>query len=207
MGGNIYNLEDFRKNSVLKQEGGYNLVPAEMIKGFFESQRGSGPDLFVVVHYPNGKDAHTLMRGWIPPTPEKESDYPVSALADRQALLLNGLSEHADKARLELKRKSSVYQAQLSHGYNVLLLRSRDGVIGCGWYDNAHTEYKGFRLAAFMLYALGILNADRDPVFGDAAYRYLPYAGDGLLNTEEADRIIFRVLGKLVAESHEDAHL
>lgn len=198
----LLNFNPDSLSAILSHKGGYALVPTEAIKAFYESLRGIGPDLYVVAHFSRSEEETpptVLMRGWVPPLPGyKNGD--IETLQQKQTLLLEYLTATVQSGEVTaaLKRPSDIYQRQIQHGYNLVFLCCKDGYIGCGWYDHAHTPQKGGRLAAFLLYALGLLNADQDPVLWSAAYRYLPY-DSSLGSVEDADKALYLSLYQLAA--------
>ena len=175
---------------------GYNVVLPEMIALFFEYMRGIGPDAFIVKIYQDDHTTHEIMRGCVP-----TEAYDRIKIREAQISLEAELDVQSIDAAKSIKgRVSRIYQNR-NHGNDVVFVKCKDGIVGCGWYDSAHTVRKGLKMAAFMLYALGSLNGPTDETLLTAVYNYLPY--DSELTSAEADKaseFIVRVVGKQAAD-------
>lgn len=176
-----------------KEADGYRLVLPTTIGRYFEHARGIGTDLYVVKHY-TAKGSSELTRGYVP----TGSIQNATELRQRQKELTSRLDSDRNAAMLSINAVADVYQNRTSE-YSTVFVKCKDGVIGCGWYDHANTKRKGLRLAAFLLYALGIINAENDPTLWEAAYRYLPYDSE-MGSTGAADKIILDTLKEEVVE-------
>jgi hypothetical protein len=176
-----------------KEADGYRLVLPATIGKYFEHARGIGTDLYVVKHYTT-KGSTELTRGYVPTGNIQNA----TELRQRQKELTSRLDSDRNTAMLGIQAVTDVYQNRKSE-YSTVFVKCKDGVIGCGWYDHANTKKKGLKLAAFLLYALGIINAENDPTLWEATYRYLPYDSE-MGRTDVADEIILSTLKAEVIE-------
>ncbi len=190
------NIIQFRPTAhfSFEKRDGYNLVPAEIIAHFFQYMRGIGPDAFIIKHYVFTEDATfsaqtEIMRGCIP----TETTIDRRIIRQHQQELEVELDTHAVEAKSRIKEYTSkIYQRQ-HRGNDIVFVRCQDGIMGCGWYDSAHTTRKGLKLAAFMLYALGSINNDAHLL--TAVYNYLPYDSElTIAEANQASDIIVKLL-------------
>ena len=177
-----------------REKGGYILVAPEIIGRFFEYMRGIGPDAFIIKKYTKREDGvvvgSEIMRGCVP-----TEAYNRTIIRQKQRQLEAELDARAIEAFDAIRgRIARNYQIR-NHGNDVVFVKTNDGIVGCGWYDSAHTIKKGLKMAAFMLYALGILNAKNDNDLFRAVYNYLPY--DSELTSTEAEKASAIIMGYL----------
>jgi hypothetical protein len=163
---------------------GYNKVLPITIGKYFEHARGVGTDLYIVKHYTNS-GATELTRGYVPTGTVNNA----AELREKQIKLEKMLDDAKDAATEYITAPTKVYQSR-NEEYAIMFVPCKDGFIGCGWYDHAGTKKKGLKLAAFVLYAYGVINAGVDEVFWEVTYKYLPYDSE-LGRSEVADKIIF----------------
>ncbi len=190
---NIIQFKPATAHFSFEKRGGYNLVPAEIIACFFQYMRGIGPDAFILKHYVFTEDAtlsnHSeIMRGCIPTEAIDRR-----TIRQHQQELEVELDTYAVEAKERIKEYASrIYQRQ-HRGNDIVFVRCQDGIMGCGWYDSAHTTRKGLKLAAFMLYALGSINNDAELL--TAVYNYLPYDSElTIAEANQASDIIVKLL-------------
>jgi hypothetical protein len=193
MAGKIIHLQPAHFS--FEKRGGYNVILPEIIAQFFEYMRGIGPDAFIIKSYTfsegnTGPSSTEIMRGCVPTEAIDRK-----SIRQAQLSLEAELDSQAEEASRRIKGRTSRVFQNRNHGNDVVYVRCRNGIMGCGWYDSAHTVRKGLKMAAFMLYALGTINGDTDETLLTAIYNYLPY--DSELSSSEADKatdIIVRVL-------------
>ncbi len=167
-----------------KKVDGYNKVLPITIGKYFEHARGVGTDLYIVKHYTKLSSTE-LARGYVP-TGTVENAH---ELRQKQIELASKLDSTKNKASAYISSPTMVYQSKEGE-YAMVFVSCKDGYIGCGWYDHAATPKKGLKLAAFVLYALGVINAKVDETLWEVTYNYLPYDSE-LGRSEVADEIIF----------------
>ena len=164
---------------------GYNKVLPATIGKYFEHARGDGTNLFVVKHYAKEKTT-VLSKGYIP---DGADELTLSVAQIELNAFLDKEKERAVARIGDIQTK--VYQHR--EGSNsVVFVSCQDGLIGCGWYDPASSP-KGLKMAAFVLYAYGFINAKMDKVFWKVTYKYLPYDSE-LGRSDEADKAIIESL-------------
>lgn len=167
-----------------KKADGYNKVLPITIGRYFEHARGVGTDLYIVKHYTK-QSSTELARGYVPTgTIENARE-----LRQKQIELASKLDGTKEKASAYISTPTMVYQSKEGE-YAMVFVSCKDGYIGCGWYDHAATPKKGLKLAAFVLYALGAINAKVDETLWEVTYNYLPYDSE-LGRSDEADKVIF----------------
>lgn len=176
-----------------KKADGYNKVLPITIGQYFEHARGVGTDLYIVKHYTKHGSAE-LARGYVP-TGNIEN---AKELYEKQKELEAKLDQAKDVASEYISKPTKIYQNREGE-YAVVFVSCKDGYIGCGWYDHAGTRKKGLKLAAFVLYALGFINAENDEVFWEVTYKYLPYDSE-LGRSEIADDIILKSMKAEIIE-------
>ena len=167
---------------------GYNKVLPQTIGKYFEHIRGSGTDLYVVKHYYFNGGSTLLAKGYIP----AEEKIDVDSLSHKQDRLITLLDSEKRPAAAFITTPKKIYKKRDGE-YSVVFTPCQDGLIGCGWYDNADTPRKGPMMASYLLYAYGLLNAEVDKIFWEAAHNYLPYATELGQNeqVEDIDKMIF----------------
>jgi len=166
---------------------GYNKILPVTIGRYFEHARGVGTDLYILKHYNTSGDTQ-LARGYVPTgTIENASE-----LRRKQLELEARLDAAKSDAAKAITTPERTYQTRDGE-YAIVFVPCKDGYIGCGWYDHAGTAKKGLKLAAFVLYALGFINAEYDEVLWEVTYKYLPYDSE-LGRSEIADQIILESL-------------
>ena len=175
------------------------LLPTTIGK-YFEYARGTGTDLYVVKHFTDFGDT-VLAKGYVP-TGNVEN---AKELFGKQNALIARLDAAHDAASAHISAPTKIFQS-LEGEYATVFAPCKDGQIGCGWYDHAGTQKKGLKLAAFFLYALGLINAKEDPVLWEATYKYLPYDSE-LGHSEIAERIIFDTMREAVLKKNEAPRL
>ncbi|MCQ2571336.1 MAG: hypothetical protein MJ154_03790 [Candidatus Saccharibacteria bacterium] len=175
-----------------KTADGYNKVLPSIIGRYFEDARGVGTDLYVIKHYGKGKRSTILAKGYVP-TGNVEN---ALELKSKQDNLISMLDEEQITAASQIKQPSDIYQTREGQ-YSIVFVSCKDGCIGCGWYDHVGTKKKGLMLAASVLYAYGFINAEIDPIFWEATYKYLPFDSE-LGRSEDADKIIVDELRKTI---------
>ena len=184
-----------------EERGGYNIIPADIIGDFFHYLRGLGPDAFIIKRYSSSEKRGTeIMRGCIP-----TEAIDLKSIKNAQDALEKALDEQAEKARKRIGSSiANTYQSRVN-GNNLVYVTCNDGIMGCGWYDNAHTKHKGLTMAAFMLYALGSINSTKDAKLLTAVYHYLPF--DGPFTQRQADNasdIIVRAITAKVVKKNDN---
>jgi len=173
-----------------EQVDGYNKVLPRTIGQYFVHARGNGTDLYVVKHYT--KSGSTILAKGYAPTSEDVGNY--EELYQYQERLAKLLDKEQPTAASRIDSGDSTYQNR-DGKYAFVFVKCKDGFIGCGWYDHAATARKGLKMAAFVLYAYGSLNRDRDPILGEVTQYYLPYDTE-LGRWEVADSIILDSMKK-----------
>ena len=162
---------------------GYRMVLMTIISAYYEHARGVGADAFIVKHYRNCQSAKKIGEGVIPPSSPMDTE------------LLEELESFLDRkkgwAEINISAiPTCIVKAQEKElGLNATYVRCQDGIIACGWYDSGHTAKRGLKMAAFVLYALGILNVKYDEDLWLITYKYLPYDSE-LGRPYVADRFI-----------------
>ena len=172
---------------------GYNLPIPEMIAQFFEYMRGIGPDAFIIKRYRLNEEGtlttDEIMRGCVPTSANDKK-----TIRQAQVNLSSELDARAEEAREYIRDETSRVYELLNRGNNVIFVRCSEGIMGCGWFDSAHTLRKGLKLAAFMLYVLGSINK-WDNILLTAVWNYLPYESTfSFAESEKASDIIAMVL-------------
>ena len=188
------------------KKGGYNTPFPEIISRYYEHARGTKTDIYTAYLY---KDAMhkmetpvddsdgpivELIRGFIPP----KNDEPLDPdLRNQQLQLIKTLDELSAAAEKELRENPNfIFQEQRANMAYVFI-KCDKGVIGCGYCDNSHARKKCLKMAAFLAYAIGYINAEIDPTTGkpidadlwERAHSYLPYDSE-LGRSDVADEII-----------------
>ncbi len=172
----------------LPEKNGYRLILPQTIGKYFEHARGFGPDLFIVKHYKNGETTE-MLRGIIPRTKlEQLNNDELRKLKQKQTDLSEWL-DHEEKRVEGIKTEKKIYQS-LEHDFSIIVVQCQDGLMGCGWFDYARTAKRGLKMAAFLLYTIGILNVDRDKTLWEMTWSNLPYDVD-IGRTDIIDKIIF----------------
>ena len=167
---------------------GYYKIPIEIIGDYYKHARGTCVDLYLVKHF-NRESSTDICRGMI-----SEEHYTVTletkrALQSKQYALSLYLDKHLTAAKREIVRSTDFYQAH-EGDFSAIYARAKDGdYIGCGWWDHAGTMKKGLKMAAFVMYAFGFINAPNDEELWETTYKYLPY-GSELGRSDIADAII-----------------
>lgn len=180
-----------------ERRGGYTLVTPDIIRELFKLMRGgTGPDAFLIKSYITDEQNITrdleIMRGCVP-----TEAYDKQQVLQHQRELEKELDDSATTAIEQIKNRVSRNYESRNHGNDIVFVKSDHGVIGCGWYDSAHTLKKGIKMAEFMLYALGSLNASNDRTLYSAVYNYLPYEGQITISeANRAEAIITKCLGE-----------
>lgn len=183
----------------LDRRHGYTLATPLMVSRFFEYMRGSGgPDVFLIKNYHLGEDntliGDEIQKGCIPMESAKKA-----TVMQSQKRLENDLDAFAIEAREHIGKYVAHVYSMRNHGNNLVYVKTRNGIMGSGWYDSAHSKRKGLKLAAMMLYAIGSLSLGFDKTLFEAVYNYLPFDSD--LDQTEADRvsdIITNALAELI---------
>lgn len=166
---------------------GYNKLPPIVIGKYFEHARGVGTDLYVVKHF-TSTSSTILAKGYVPTGDVGNA----AELMSKQKALISMLDKERNSAISQIKNPSDVYQTRDGQ-FSVVFVPCKDGFIGCGWYDHVGTKRKGLKLAAFVLYAYGIINVKIDPELWEVTYKYLPYDSE-LGRADFADNVIFSTL-------------
>ena len=188
----------------LPEINGYRMILPQTIGKYFEHARGFGPDLFIVKHYKNG-EATEMRRGIIPRTKlEQLSMDELVKLRQKQVELSEWL-DHEEKRIEGIKTEKKIYQS-LEHDFSIIVVQCQDGLMGCGWFDYARTAKRGLKMAAFLLYTIGFLNADRDKTLWEMTWSNLPYDVD-IGRTEVIERIITDSMQERIAEASSEAKI
>lgn len=176
------------KSSPVTQTG-YIKVPQIIIGRYFAYELGDGIDLYAIKHFKSFGFEEEIDRGYVPQG-KKIKD--VKDLLAKQTVLLRKLSE--DNERLPDLSKTDIWQDS-ADGYATAFIRCADGIIGCGWFDHARTQKKGLKMAAFLLYAFGQINAGYDEKLSEVTRNYIPY-NTPLSRSDlvEAEKIFFQGL-------------
>ncbi len=199
------------------REHGYNIVPGEIIRKYYSDiVQGCDVDPFVIKYYSrDGEDAFTIDDGIVLPITDAEEDYlhqqGMKAIreilkshnCDRDKLIerkrkLDIATDQANNDAAFFLHRKTVYQRHTDSGYDIITLKCDNGRISCGWYDHSRTEKLGLQMSAFMLYALGFINAEDEDKqsFWRACHDVLPHSSD--INIREADLVIIECLKNLV---------
>ena len=188
----------------LPEINGYRMILPQTIGKYFEHARGFGPDLFIVKHYKNGETTE-MLRGIIPRTKlEKLSTDELKKLRQKQVELSEWL-DHEEKRVEKIKTEKKIYQS-LEHDFSIIVVQCQDGLMGCGWFDYARTAKRGLKMAAFLLYTIGFLNADRDKTLWEMTWSNLPYDVD-IGRTEVIEKIITDSMQEGIAEASSEAKI
>lgn len=179
---------------------GYNKVPPTVISNYYRLARGDATDLYVIKHYSKKRGVAEFARGHVSIVNEIVS---YVELLKKQEMLERKLDEAKTAAEKVITTLTKVYQSR-DNEYAFVFVPCQDGYIGCGWYDHAATDTKGLQMAAFVIYAYGILNSETDEVFWRVAHKYLPYSSK-LPSANEADDVIFGTIEDDVIESNNEA--
>ncbi len=169
--------------SFKKSPDGLNKVLPATIGKYFEELRGVGTDLYVIKHFYKTRGAIEIGRGFVPTGAIENA----AELRQKQLELEAKLDEAKTEAVRYCNKPTKVYQAKVDE-FALAFIPCQDGLIGCGWYDHADTSKKGLRMAASVLYALGLINAENDEVLWEVAYKYLPYEAE---LSDNADQILW----------------
>ena len=171
----------------LPEVDGYKMILPQTIGRYFEHARGFGPDLFIVKHYTEG-GATEMLRGIIPRTRlEQLNEKELDCLCNKQTELSSWL-DHEEKRVEAIRFDRKIYQS-LEHDFSIIIVQCKDGLIGCGWFDYARTAKRGLKMAAFLLYTIGILNVEYDKTLWEMTWSNLPYDVD-IGRTEVIEKII-----------------
>ena len=180
-----------------EQKDGYNLMLPVTIGKLFDYVRGTGPDLFVLKRYTEAGITE-LTKGVVGLAPDTD----VYELKRRQLSLFDKVDGEFDNAKEYITDTSRIYQ--ISDEFNsVVIVKCKDGYLGCGWYDDTGASRKGFMLAGLLLYTLGLINADVDKIFWEATYFYLPYEVD-INDPKTVDNIIFRSMEEEIIKQNRE---
>ena len=179
MAAKVYQFQPAGFSFERDKSGQYNLIPGEILRDYYNKVvHGSEVGPFIIKFYYNDdRPPLVIDDGVIVPMTEKDrSDlrrYGGEAFSD--ILLCNNytieklteakekLSKAADKASNDasfILHKKNVYQRRTDEGYSIITLKVGDERISCGWYDCYRTDRLGLEMSAFMLYALGFINAE-----------------------------------------------
>lgn len=194
-----YNIE-FGKFS-LPEVDGYRMMLSQTIGEYFEHARGFGPDLFIVKHYKNG-EATEMLRGIIPRTKLEQLSKDELLKLKRYQNDLSEWLDHEEKRVEGIKTEKKIYQS-LEHDFSIIVVQCQDGLMGCGWFDYARTAKRGLKMAAFLLYAIGVLNSDRDKILWEITWANLPYDVD-IGRTDIIEKIIFDSMRDDIIEANTD---
>ena len=177
---------------------GYNKVLPRTIGQYFKHARGNETDLYVVKHYTKSKST-VLAKGYAPTTKKVSNAEELAICQDKLADMLD--KEQTSAASYIANSDELTTWQKLEGKYAVIFAPCKDGIIGCGWYDHAGTAKKGLKMAAFVLYAYGFINKDRDEILGEVTQYYLPYNSE-LGRWEVAEDIIYRSMKPEVIEGN-----
>ncbi len=173
---------------------GYYKIPIEIIGDYYTHARGTSADLYIVRRF-SRESSMDICHGVI-----RNKDYTLTpdmkkALQPKQYALSFYLDKHLAAAKREIVRSTDFYQVH-EGDFSAVYARAKGGdYIGCGWWDHAGTMKKGLKMAAFVLYAFGFINAPNDEELWETTYKYLPY-GSELGRSDIADAIIkYRIEG------------
>ena len=181
---------------------GYSIPFSLIIKRYHEHARWIGePDAFVVKHYFGDGRCTELMRGY---DDVGQPGY-MKKIVATQDIIAETLDEHSMEAKSKIREDGNyVFKwHNEKSGIAIVFIKCKDGVIGSGWYENTKTMPKAQKLAAFVLYAIGYLNADYDTVFFDVSYNILPYAISSFGRYEVAEDIIESAIEEIQKERFE----
>ncbi len=165
---------------------GYNKLPPNMINRYFRHLRCSGTDFYLIKRF-TPKESLELDRGPVSTLTEDTGDY--TGIEKKMDSLLES---EAKQALLLITSSSQVHCIQ-TEGFSLTYIACSGGCMGSAWYDHIQTTAKGQMLSAFLLYAYGLINADKDPLLWEAAYCYLPYQSE-LEMYEDLDPVFLSAL-------------
>jgi hypothetical protein len=196
----------------------YNLIPGEILRDYYSKViHGSEVGPFVIKFYYNDDRPPLVIDDGIivPMTDKEKSDlrrYGGEAFSDillchnftieKLTKIKKRLSDETDKASSDasfILHKKNVYQRHTDEGYDVITLKVGNGRISCGWYDCYQTDKLGLEMSAFMLYALGFVNAEdeKHKELWKVCHNILPHSSE-LKDISIVDRIILDGMRKLI---------
>lgn len=176
--GNILSFENSRRQInqemassgiSFKEVAGYNILLPSIIEGFWKSVRGIGKDFMIMKLYTLRGETIKLMKGGYPPSEMGE----LVDLRKNAEKLEQKLDDDADAALDQLLANPYASCRWHEDGFATIYVACENGVIGCGWHDSTGTRKKATLLAAFMLFAMGMINEDKK--LQDSVLSCLPY--------------------------------
>ena len=218
MAAKVYQFQPAGFSFERDKSGQYNLIPGEILRDYYNKVvHGSEVGPFIIkLYYNDNRPPLVIDDGVIVPMTEKDrSDlrrYGGEAFSD--ILLYNNytieklteakekLSKAADKASNDasfILHKKNVYQRRTDEGYSIITLKVGDERISCGWYDCYRTDRLGLEMSAFMLYALGFINAEdeKHKELWKVCHNILPHSSE-LRDINTVNRIILDGIKNLI---------
>lgn len=177
--GKVIKLTDYieyvrqQNDSVL----GYYKVPEDTIRDHFKSLSGLGEGIYSVRVYLNddseglGIRGNTLSSGV---AAEENSGNADSALENHRAELHAGLTNFSAEAHKLIAKPQDIIARREDH-MSFLGAQCKGGIITAAWYDTVGPDRTlGMSMLVFLLYALGIINAEFDSVLRVVTRNHMP---------------------------------
>jgi hypothetical protein len=213
MAAKIYNFKSPAGFS-FQEVGGYNIVPGEIIGLYYEKVRGIDVDPYIIKHYSDNGEITVIDDGIVIPMDDAEQEQLRDGTTSVVTTLLahncdplelakrkEKLSVATDMANVELiAERKTVNQRHTDAGYDIVTVDCGEGYLSCGWYDYSKTDRMGLEMAAFMLYATGIVNAEKHERLWEVCYKILPHSSE-LRDIANADTAIFEGLKKTIVSN------
>ena len=199
--GKVYKFSDRKGGFIFTNKEGYNVVLPEMIGRAYENVRGNKVSVFIAGKLTYTSEFCEIVKGYVPLKKEDgEKTVDVAKLLMAQNNLKSMLEDHKTIALSDIKRFPDYYLYREEKNA-ILFVKCDGGVMGSGWYGEPESSKKGLMMCAFILYALGFINAGNDAVLWESTYRYLLYETN-LGVPEKYDSIILNALEDKVANKN-----
>lgn len=163
-------------------------------KGFYfslmKAVRETDVAIAYIIHFDdnNGKE-NELLHVQLREPPFEENSPELFKIRKIESELRDNLRTGAQAAR---RNDSKVHISKDSAaGRATIIVKAKDGYVGCAVYDGLETNKKAPKLASILLYVVGCFNCDYDEAFANNTYDVLPDTkGSGIADIEAIDDFI-----------------
>ena len=192
MNDNVYSFEDYRPGIKFTLNNGFKQVTPQMIGDAYTFIRGDCNCSFLITKI-STDGLKEIQRGYL----DREDLDKVEVrkqIAESQNILSRILESNLEPALDVVKSEPDFF---ITHEENAAAIYALcdDGLMGAAWYGD--TIMKNYMMSAFLLYALGFINPDVDPIFWTSTYKYLLYES-GLGDPMDFDEVILEALRKSI---------
>ncbi len=187
MNDNVYSFEDYRPGIRFTLKNGYKQVTPQMIGDAYAFIRGDCKCSFLIIKM-SSDGFREIQRGYLDSDLDKIEFR--KQIAESQNTLRRILESNYKPASDAIKSNPDFF---ITHEENAAAIYALcdDGLMGAAWYGD--TTMKNYMMSAFLLYALGFINPDVDPIFWTSTYKYLLYES-GLGEPMDFDNVILDAL-------------